>query len=387
MIHQLEIKNFKCFEILRLPLSALTLLAGTNASGKSSLLQSLVLLHQTIRENEWSPRLILNGDQLKLGTVQDVVNKIHGRDEFELAITIDDQDSYRWRFVGERSEMSMQIECLSHSNETLSTKKNDTNDPSFLHRLLPYQFRMKNHISATLESLTYITAERIGPQDFYPLEDRRIIQPVGPKGEYAMSRLYRLADRPVAPDIEITNVAPTLIKQVNAWMQRFFPGCAIDLNRVERMNAITLGIRNSDETDFHRPVNVGFGLTQVLPILIAVLSAMPDDLILIENPEVHLHPAGQALMGQFLAQASNASGPQIILETHSDHVLNGIRRVVRQKKLTPDQVSLHFFRAPKQGLDQVVSPQLDQTGNLDTWPEGFFDQFDKDMNHFAGWGA
>lgn len=83
--------------------------------------------------------------------------------------------------------------------------------------------------------------------------------------------------------------------------------------------------------------------------------------------------------------AANA-GSQIIIETHSDHVLNGIRRAVRKQVLTPDSVALHFFRPSAQGLNRVVSPQLDASGNIDLWPEGFFDQFDKDMNHFAGWG-
>lgn len=381
MIRQIELKNFKCFEILKLPLTELTLLSGSNASGKSSLLQALVLLHQTIRENEWSTRLILNGDILKLGTVQDVVNKIHGRHDFELAITNAD-DTYRWKFSGERPEMSMQVEYLSEISDSKATSM-------ALNRLLPFQEGEPPNICSTLESLSYITAERIGPRDYYPLEDRSTIQTVGPNGEHAISRLFSLADKPIPQGLAIDTAAPTLMRQVEAWMQRFFPGCGIEVTPIARMNAVTLGIRTSDETDYHRPINVGFGLTQVLPILIAALSAHHDDLILIENPEVHLHPAGQALMGGFLALAAS-SGPQIILETHSDHVLNGIRRAVRNAKgkptLTPEQVSLHFFRPPKLGLDQVVSPQLDPAGNIDVWPEGFFDQFDKDMNHFAGWG-
>ena len=143
-------------------------------------------------------------------------------------------------------------------------------------------------------------------------------------------------------------------------------------------------MRTSEDTDFHRPVNVGFGLTQVLPIVVAALSANSHDILLIENPEVHLHPAGQALMGQFLADVASA-GVQVIIETHSDHILNGIRRAVRSKILKPDQATLHFFRPRKDNQSQVISPQLDETGNVDIWPEGFFDQYDKDMNHFAGW--
>lgn len=375
MIHQFELKNFKCFEILKLQLSEITLLSGMNASGKSSLLQSLVLLHQTINENDWSSRLILNGDILKLGTVQDVVNKIHGRNEFELTIE-NEEGITKWKFSGERPEMSMRIDYLNVPTGSIFN----------LFRLIPQHLgSTKIKTCETLKNLTYITAERLGPQEFYPLEERSAIQSIGSKGEHAIGRLFQLADMEIPAEIRIPTAPPTLIRQVEAWMQKFFPGCGIDVARIDRMNAVTLGIRTSAETDYHRPINVGFGLTQILPILIAALSATRDNLILIENPEVHLHPAGQALMGQFLAEVAR-SGPQIVLETHSDHVLNGIRRAVRQKVLNPNQVNLHFFRPLQHGFDQVVSPQLDQYGNIDIWPEGFFDQFDKDMNHFAGWG-
>ena len=171
-------------------------------------------------------------------------------------------------------------------------------------------------------------------------------------------------------------------------MDRFFPGCVLAVEQVARTNAVTLGIRVSNDTDFHRPIHAGFGLTQVFPIVVAALAASRDDLLLIENPEVHLHPAGQAAMGGFLAEVA-AAGVQVMLETHSDHVLNGIRRAVRNGTLAPNETALHFFRPRQQSdreeIPQVHSPILDVGGNIDKWPDGFFDQFDKDMNYFAGW--
>jgi len=171
-------------------------------------------------------------------------------------------------------------------------------------------------------------------------------------------------------------------------MARFFPHCELALDKVPQVSAVTLGIRTSRSTEFHRPVHTGFGITQVLPIVTAALSAAKYDLLLVENPEVHLHPAGQAMMGEFLAEVASAS-VQVIIETHSDHVLNGIRRAVKKKSLAPEDAALHFFR-PRQdverlGVTQAESPTLDADGNIDSWPDGFFDQFDKDMNHFAGW--
>jgi predicted ATPase len=167
-------------------------------------------------------------------------------------------------------------------------------------------------------------------------------------------------------------------------MGTLFPGCGLAVQQVPNTNAVTLGLRTSDEMDFVRPVHAGFGLTQILPIVVAALSATSGDILLIENPEVHLHPAGQASIGQFLADVA-AAGVQVIVETHSDHVLNGIRRAVKLEKIRPEQVGIHFFQQRLNGGEQVHSLILHSSGALDAWPSGFFDQFDKDMNFFAGW--
>jgi predicted ATPase len=183
----------------------------------------------------------------------------------------------------------------------------------------------------------------------------------------------------------VPELPTTRLRQVEERMRMFFPGCGLSLQQVPQANSVTLGLRTSTDTDFHRPIHVGFGLTQVLPIIVAALSASSGDILLIENPEVHLHPAGQALMGQFLGDVARA-GVQVIVETHSDHILNGIRRSVKAGRLKPEQVAVHFFRPRSSAAAQVLSPQLDVSGGIDSWPDGFFDQFDKDASYFAGWG-
>jgi len=242
-------------------------------------------------------------------------------------------------------------------------------------------------LAKRLRDATYITAERTGPREIYPLRDRQNATLVGPQGEHAVSLLHWGRDEQVLADLALPDVAKTRLRQVEARMQAFFPGCAFTVEQVSQANAVTLGLRTSEDTGFHRPIHEGFGLTQVFPIVVAALSAAEEDILLIENPEVHLHPAGQALMGQFLADVARA-GVQVILETHSDHVLNGIRRSVKARRLAAEQVAIHFFRPRSTaGETQVFSPVLDDSGNIDSWPEGFFDQFDKDMNYFAGWGV
>jgi predicted ATPase len=377
VITRLELTHFKCFERLRLPLAPLTLLSGCNASGKSSVLQALVLLHQTMRDHEWSPRLMLNGIDIRMGTVKDVVDKVHGRRSFELGVREDDF-ACDWQFSGERDDMSMALDGVAAGDTSWSPK-------GALRYLLPRRAPDPAlQLAARLRDLTYITAERVGPREVYPLEDRQTSSVVGPAGEHAVSVLYWGRDEKVMPGLRLESVTPTRLRQVGGRMQRFFPGCSLELQQVPQANALTLGLRTSEDTDYHRPIHVGFGLTQVLPIVIAAMSASEGDLMLIENPEVHLHPAGQAQMGLFLAEAA-AAGLQVLLETHSDHVLNGIRRSVKVGLLSPDQTAFHFFQ-PRGGEGaQVLSPQIDRRGNLDFWPDGFFDQFDKDTNYFAGW--
>ena len=374
MLTQLDLRHFKCFELLHLPLCPLTLLAGTNASGKSSVLQALGLLHQTMREHEWSLRLMLNGESVQLGTVSDVVDKVYGRRECEIGL-VDGDTSYQWIFTGGRSEMSMAVKRVAVRGIPLE-------EPTQLHYLLSLD--EPSSLSERLKNLTYLTAERIGPRETYKIEDLQVAPVVGASGGHAASVLHVKRDERVCEKLALPDVSSNLLHQVEARMQTFFPECRLEVAPVSRANAVTLGIRTSDDTDFHRPIHAGFGITQVLPIVVATLAASHDSLVLLENPEVHLHPAGQAQMGQFLAEVAQA-GVQVILETHSDHILNGIRRAVKAGRLSAEQVAIHFFQPRLEGNTQVVSPVLDKTGNIDAWPDGFFDQFDKDMNHFAGW--
>ena len=378
MLTRLDLRLFKCFELLKLPLAPLTLLSGPNSSGKSSVLQTLVLLHQTTREHEWSTRLALNGAAVHLGTVVDVVDEVNGRTEVGIGVATEDS-ACGWTFEGDRRDMSMRVRRVSLDGRT-------SDDPEALRHLLPPMDDGRvAPLADLLRGLTYVTAERVGPQEAYPLEDPFDADLVGARGEHAVSVLHWGRDEPVLPGLVLPDAPPTRLRQVEARMRTLFPGCSVDLQQVPQTNAVTLGLRTSDDTGFHRPMHTGFGLTQVLPIVVAALSASAGGVMLIENPEVHLHPAGQALIGQFLADVARA-GVQVLVETHSDHVLNGIRRAVKTGRLAPEQVAIHFFQPRSDAGAQVHSPILDAAGNIDVWPEGFFDQFDRDMNYFAGWG-
>ncbi len=379
MLRRIDLRHFKCFAELKLPLCPLTLLSGANASGKSSVLQALVLLHQTMREQEWSTRLMLNGEAVRLGSAADVIDQVHGRGGCEIGLS-DGETGYSWKFEGEREDLSLSVQRVSVDGAT-------ENKPKSLRHLLPSS-RRKDSLPERLSRLAYLTAERLGPRESYMLEDPQLTPVVGPMGEHTASVLYSVRDAPVLKGLAIDKVRPSRLRQAEARMARFFPGCELEFKQISRVNAVTLGLRTSSDTEFQRPIHAGFGLTQVLPIVTAAISADINDLLLLENPEVHLHPAGQAAMGEFLAEVA-AAGVQVLIETHSDHVLNGIRRAVKKGMLPAEDAALHFFR-PRRGDGQggeaqVRSPTLYPDGGIDDWPDGFFDQFDKDMNYFAGW--
>lgn len=385
MLTQIDLRHFKCFERLRLPLCPLTLLSGANASGKSSAMQALVLLHQTMREHEWSPRLMLNGAAVRLGAAADVIDRVHGDRGFGIALEDGDGAQFQWEFEGGRDAMSVSVQKTV--GRTGDGVRWDADATGPLRYLLPAP-ASDHPLIDRLRGLTYLTAKRLGPREHYAFDDPQLTPVVGPRGEYAVSVLHSGRDARVPESLAIRDAPPTRFRQAGARMARFFPGCALAIDRVPRANAVTLGIRVSSGTDFLRPVHTGFGLTQVLPIVVAALSAAEDGLLLVENPEVHLHPAGQARMGVFLAEVA-AAGVQVIIETHSDHVLNGVRRAVKERTLPGHDVALYFFRPRRgdaaDGEAQVYRPFMDADGNIDSWPEGFFDQFDRDMNYFAGW--
>ncbi len=376
MLTELQLELFKCFDRLILPLAPLTLLSGSNASGKSTVIQSIAILHQAMRHHEWSMHLPLNGAELQLGTLADVIDKVNGRQHFGIGISDDDHSCF-WTFEDERRGMSAQVTALTVDGELFQP-------PDVLRFLLPPESPAQS-LAKKIRTMTYLAAEREGPRETYPLMDEHQLGVVGSRGENSVGLLFAKQDAEVLGELVLEGAPPTLLHQVGAHMKNFFPGCSFEIRPVPQTNLLTLGLRTSDATDFHKPAHVGFGLTQVLPIVVAALSSAPSSALIVENPEVHLHPASQALMGGFLARVA-AAGVQVILESHSDHVLNGIRRAVKGRAIPHEHVQFHFFSDRSSSATPVVSPAIDVEGQVSDWPDGFFDQFDKDSQYFAGWG-
>lgn len=372
MLHSLLIRNFKCFESLDLPLGSLTLLAGINGSGKSSVLQAMLLLRQSMTNTSLAvPPLVLNGEFMQIGTADDAIYS--GAVEPMVEFTLKAVENSSATFQFKQNELRPDILEPVESNTPLSD-------------LMPFNlFR---------DEFQYLNAERIGPRTSFPMSDYSVrrMRTVGSRGEYTSHFLSVYGSEKVLLKalLHPNAVAEDLIAQVEAWFDMICPGTRLRTTAFPGMDIVQLQYHftaGRDVTDHFRPTNVGFGLTYTLPILAAILASKKGGLVMIENPEAHLHPHGQARMGEFLAKAAGA-GIQIILETHSDHILNGIRLAVREGDIPPEQVQLHFFRRAivydqEQLIDKpshtCVSPKLDHNGRMDQRPDGFFDEWDKSL--------
>jgi predicted ATPase len=381
MLTELHLSRFKSFEKLDLPLRSLTVLTGVNGGGKSSVIQSLVLLQQTMVESEWSRSLLLNGNQLSLGQAGDVLNELTGGKDFKLGVSAKNCKII-WTFdAADRKALSIDLQEVMVNQAVI--RKQDISAGSAVRWLLPTTSpsisaqklsEATQSVITPLKCLSWISAERIGPRELLPFLDKNKHRSVGPKGEGVAGLLHWHEDEKVVSELQIENEPAWLHSQVRAWMRRFFPACDWRIQPIDGTNSISLRLRGDSRSDFHRPQNVGFGLTQLFPILVQLLASKPGSLLVIENPEVHLHPRAQQDIGELIAKAAQ-TGMQIILETHSDHVLNGIRLAVK-RGMAAASVAVHFFTRMRDGGVHCESPQMDQDGRLDKWPPGFFDQFD-----------
>jgi predicted ATPase len=199
--------------------------------------------------------------------------------------------------------------------------------------------------------------------------------------------LLRQGEYHVIDELCYPETAPLLLKQVQAYMNDIFPGFRMDIQPIIGTNNATLQFATNAAVGFVRPQNIGFGLSFTLPIYTACLCAGKGDIVMVENPEAHLHPFAQSQIGDFIAKTASA-GVQVIVETHSDHVLNGIRKSVKNEAhpIKASDTAVYFFSGLKEeGDPMIISTEIKDDGSLTEWPDGFFNQYEKDLAELVEW--
>jgi len=364
LISQLRIENFKSLRRLEIKTRRLTVLTGINGGGKSSVIQSLLLARQAALDPAAAVVRLNGPNELHLGYASDVLNFETDPGAPQIAVTIDDDlGTHAYRF-GVPQEQALY----------LNVERRPGTQPARLIGRGP--------------GFAYLRAERWGPRDqlsVSPQPSDRIN--VGPSGEFT-AQVLALHERDKVPDLlqhpadpDETQRVVTLRTQVERWCSSIVRPIRIIAEWPPNLTASV--IRFAEPGAYGqtiRPDNMGFGVSYALPIIVACMMA-PEagGLLIVENPEAHLHPAGQSRLGRLLARVAGA-GTQVLVETHSDHVLNGTRLAVAEDRVLAAQDAIvHFFG----GSGTCDSLDLTPQGGLSRWPDGFFDQTEHDLGRLA----
>lgn len=357
MIRNIQLTNFKCFENLPLRTRPLTIIAGGNAAGKSSIIQSLLLLAQSKSD-------ILDSNKLRVSdNLTDLVNSEQIRfvksDSPEIKIEIyddlmDDDISVK---IPNALQADKQPQCEASANMPEAVIK----------------------LPLFADDFVYLNANRLTPQtEYLKGNDERFYSRLGDRtGHRTVFRLQEALDNNESVTIESLklNGKESVAANVNSWISHIMGtpiSVSADGNPSEGKASLTY---NTPSTGTVGAVNMAFGNTYILPIILGVLTAPKGSLLIIENPEAHLHPKAQLRMGEFLATAAEG-GIQIFVETHSDHLLNGVRVAAKKHEIDPLNVTIYFIK-DKDSQHSATEIELHSDGTLDKWPDGFFDEWEK----------
>ena len=373
MISYFGVKNFKSLRNVGLKSTNLNLLMGLNSMGKSTLIQCMLALRQSFFQGAWETdpvskkklplsRLLIQGDLISLGTAKDVFCQNSEQSEISFSLLHDGAKlnlSYHY-------DSSESQESLLKGGVILDTSNSANGIENF---------------NLFTDDFHYLSAEHLGPQKIYEGRGRELskLNNLGSRGEFAPFYLAKYGTSALQNEMLHHNKAKSkaLSHELDAWLGEISPGTRLIANQLVDLDMVKMSFQfenGLDYTDKYLPINVGFGLPYVVPLLLNILISKPGDLLLIENPESHLHPRGQSQLGLLLALAAE-SGVQIFCETHSDHVVNGARVAVREEKVSAEKTGIYYFDKDKD-LDTRVTPiSIDKNGELDTYPIGLLDEW------------
>ncbi|MDE3236951.1 MAG: DUF3696 domain-containing protein [Bacteroidota bacterium] len=374
MIKELQIQNFKCFQQSRpFEFSKLNLLTGINGRGKSSLLQTLLILSQSAWRNTSLKTLAINDELVTLGNFDDIKNSDTPRGEnihFNLKFDSPFIDEAKIQYA-ENPEQPLQAECLKI--EIKSQGKDIVVEPPK---------KQSDEIVVTLAELIkkthFVSADRLGPVKYVDKKNLPEFIHVGPRGENTINILANSRSLDNINDILYKgNDAKSILQQTVEWMSYVLDGAKIDFSGKDKESSVLgLLLNNKSNSYWYKPANVGFGYSYILPLIVTGLIAKPGEIVIIENPEAHLHPRAQSKISEFFAIVASC-GVQVFIESHSEHILNGLRvsTLNRNIGINYNELNIHYFSENFES----VKLQMNEKGKIENWPYGFFDQQEIDL--------
>ncbi len=382
MIQSIELKNFKSIKKKNFPLRNLNVLLGLNGQGKSSFIQSLLVLRQSGKLEQGE--LKLNGGEnglINIGTTKDALYQYSKNDDLSINIEFDDGKKYLLEY-----EYKIDADVFKQKN----LKKNIYGEA---------EESIDKKQSLFNSNFQYLNAQRIEPKSINITSYSSVVEAnsIGKYGQYTAHYIELRANDPVVfenvlhkdstsvdPFTGQTIVNNTLINQINLWLGEISPGVSVQTTKISSDYVLLEYVFKQPtygNTNKYKPENVGFGISYALHVVTALLTARPGQLIIIENPESHIHPRGQAEMGKLIARLAQ-NDVQIIVETHSDHILNGIRVGVKEQKLDKERAIVFYFEKVVETTEQyskITNIKIDENGELSEYPAGLLDEWSNQL--------
>ncbi|MWC30774.1 DUF3696 domain-containing protein [Paenibacillus sp. MMS18-CY102] len=351
MICNLKINGLKSIDSTEINIQPLTLFVGMNSSGKSTVVQSLLLAVQNITEKLNSP---LNGDLVTIGSFTDATNFRTNAKEIRIAFSSVINQTVNIRLTQE----DQQVNCEMNGDSELL---------EFMHR--------------KSKRIHYLSANRLGAQDTYS-KNYSLHEQSGSLGEYAIDYYEYHKKETIEPKlIKDVEKGSTLEINVNHWME-YIINAELSTEDLLDTDKVKARFQNKGNRKV-RPKNIGSGLSYIVSIIISVLSARIGDILIIENPEIHLHPRAQSRLTELFSFAAS-NGVRIVIESHSDHVFNGIRKAIFNNQISTEDVSVYYFKMTENYVSDPVRIHFSENGNVTNHQNGLFDQFDDDLDTLLG---
>lgn len=388
----------------KIDLRPLTILAGANSSGKSAIMKPLLLLKQT-QEVGYDPgTLLVNGPILDFSEMKQLLWNSENEKADSFSIGLEKDDNYvELEFMPKRRIIVLSDYIFRHENrlyhlsEKMKVKKikelvqrtefpmADIKGSTEKFEIIRDRFKLKivktmhtrvkkknYHIAKfiadpfggfdeTLSRLIYLPANRANPERIYRKSgvgkhypgrfDVYVASVIDTWKNQGSSKLKTLGNQLGMLDLT-HKITSQVIDDVNIGLE---VGRTLVKTRTKDLVSIA---------------DVGFGVSQVLPVLVGMLASEKGQIVYVEQPEIHLHPRAQARLGNILVDAVKR-GVNVIVETHSSILLKSIQTLVARNKVEPSFIKLHWFKRSKRGVTRVISGDMDRMGTFGNWPEDF----------------
>lgn len=430
MLTEMQMRGFKSWANTgKLSLAPLTVFFGANSSGKSSLLQMLLLLKQTAESRDRGLVLRTNAEKdgyVNLGTVPDLIHRDDKEVEFHLQWQLPEPiqlpsiegtersiDSLGFQTQIYSDGDTVYVERMRYESQGLFAEmKRRSNEEGYEievkvngKKLSKRRGRPFSYVSPPVkcygfsdEALHYyqeseflsdltLAFERLFQKIFYlgPLREypQRIYtwagekpSDVGLKGDQAIPALLAAKDQRVYPGKRRT----TLERRIAEWLVKLGMAASFETKPlVNRGFQYEVRIRRTTSSPLVPITDLGFGVSQVLPVLVLCYYAPEGATIILEQPEIHLHPSVQAGLADVFLDAIKERRLQLIIESHSEHFLRRLQRRVAEEKIASTDTAIYFCELDEEGVSQISKLEMNLFGEIANWPKDFFGDMTGDM--------